>query len=410
MINARKAVLSIALLLICGVLAAAPFPAEPADSIRRIVVFRGSIPSSQQVAVAQASGGVVVRALPLINAVVIAVPKARAKAADLQLQSRPEVAWVDEDPKVNWLNASPQSLADIVWPDIHSVIKPFRGTGAARKLPWGIVRVNAPGAWSVTRGEGVKVCVIDTGIDYAHPDLEANIRGGWNAIERNDDFMDDNGHGSHVAGVIAAVDDGSGVVGVAPQASIYGVKVLDAAGGGNFDDVIAGMQWAVDNRMDVASMSLGTGRGNDSLKAAVEAMAKNGVVLVAAAGNAGPGENTVIFPGGYPGAVAIAASDSSDQIAYFSSRGDAVALAAPGVGIYSTFKNGGYKTLDGTSMATPHVSGLAALFISAKGVRGLDAVRAALIRAATPLKGVSGEPFSARWQGAGMADAAKLVR
>jgi subtilisin len=149
-------------------------------------------------------------------------------------------------------------------------------------------------------------------------------------------------------------------------------------------------------------MSLGASKGNDALKAAVEAMAKGGVALIAAAGNSG---SAVGFPAAYPGAIAVAAMDSNDKIASFSSRGPQVAVAAPGVDVKSTYMQGGYSTLSGTSMATPHVSGLAALAIAAKGISGEASVRAALRAAANPLAGAS-----ANEQGAGVPDAAKLVR
>ncbi|MBI5240303.1 MAG: S8 family peptidase [Elusimicrobia bacterium] len=403
----QKLLPPLAAMLFPGLLAAASI-APSSEPVRRIVVFRSGVAPAAQAAIAGASGRRIIRSLPMIDAVAVAVPETQLKAAEVELRSRPEVKRVDEDPRVNWL----KGLAEVQWPDVHAVLQPFAKAPRqtpVQKLPWGIERVKAPAAWSVTKGQGAKVCVIDTGIDYNHPNLKANIKGGWNAVAKNEDFLDDNGHGSHVTGTIAAAETGSGVVGVAPKASLYGVKVLDAEGSGTFDDVIAGMQWAVDNRMDVASMSLGASQGNESLKAAVEAMVKNGVVLVAAAGNEGPGEETVSYPGGYPGAIAVAASDPSDRVADFSSRGPAVALIAPGAGVYSTYMNGGYETLDGTSMATPHVSGLAALLISAKGVRGYEAVRAALVKAAAPLKDAAGKPFPAAWQGAGLVDAAELV-
>ncbi|OGR90063.1 MAG: hypothetical protein A2V88_08185 [Elusimicrobia bacterium RBG_16_66_12] len=262
--------------------------------------------------------------------------------------------------------------------------------------------MQAPAAWATTRGAGVKVVVIDTGIDRTHPELAPNIKGGWNALTKGEDFTDDNGHGSHVSGTIAAVDDKKGVVGVAPKADLYGVKVLDADGSGTFDDVIAGMQWAVDNKMEIASMSLGASQGNQALTDMVAAMTKAGVILIAAAGNSG---GSVGFPAACPGAIAIAASDSKDNLASFSSRGPAVAVIAPGVNVKSTYKNGGYDTLSGTSMATPHVSGLAALYVAThKGATPAQA-RAALAAASRKLPGIPDIG-----QGAGLPGAVELVK
>ena len=397
---------------VLGLLAAAAFCLSAAsfadaagnEPVRKIVVFDASVPAAERVRVAQASGGRVVRELPLINAVVVEAHPGVMHACEARLKQSPLVARVDEDPKINWLlgaaaaPALPAMPAIKFAPSREKTVEP----PTTREIPWGVSRVNAPAAWPKTRGQGVKVVVIDTGIDYDHPNLKANVKGGWNAITKKDDFKDDNGHGSHCSGTIAGVDGATGVVGVAPKVDLYGVKVLDADGSGTFDDVIAGMQWAVDHHMQVASMSLGASQGNDSLKAAVDAMVKGGVALIAAAGNSG---SDVGYPAAYPGAIAIAAMDSADKVAYFSSRGPQVALIAPGVDVRSTYKDGGYDTLSGTSMATPHVSGLAALAIAAKGVSGYEGVRAALVGAASPLKDVP-----ATQQGAGVVDAAKLVR
>jgi subtilisin family serine protease len=396
-----------------------------ADPIRRIVVFKSEVPQSDRVSIASASGGKVVRTLDLIDAVVIEVPDGQAHTSDAKLQSNPQVLRVDADPKINWLNAVTAPNADNVFPDIHSIITPFKSSGAARAaavkngagdapIPWGIKRVNAPGAWGKTQGAGVKVVVIDTGIDYNHADLKPIIKGGWNMITKTADFMDDHGHGTHCSGTIAGqgqVIAGTAIWGVAPKVDLYGVKVLDAQGSGTFDDVIAGMQWAVDNHMDVASMSLGASQGNDSLQAMVKAMADHGVALVAAAGNDGGdgSADTIGYPAHYDGAIAIAASDINDQIADFSSKGPVIAVTGPGVDVLSLAPGGGTATMSGTSMATPHNAGLAALAV-ASGAHGYAAVRAALIAAATPLVSSSGSAFPANFQGSGLVDAAKLAK
>ena len=396
----KAAAVLFAIAAACLTVVAVTSHAAGVEPVRKIVVFDGKVPMAERVRQASVTGARVIRELPLINAVVVESPApGQARVHVARLKSNPSIMRVDEDPKINWL-AGVAAAPSI--PAFNSVRARQTAPPQTREIPWGITRVNAPAAWSATRGEGVKVVVIDTGIDYDHPNLKANIKGGWNAITKKDDFKDDNGHGTHCSGTIAAVDGDSGVVGVAPKADLYGVKVLDENGSGTFDDVIAGMQWAVEHHMQVASMSLGASQGNESLKAAVDAMVKNGVALIAAAGNSG---RAVGYPAAYPGAIAVAAMDSSDKVAYFSSRGPEVALIAPGVDVKSTYMGGAYDTLSGTSMATPHVSGLAALAIAAKGVSGYDAVRAALVKAATPIAGVPAEQ-----QGAGVVDAAKLVR
>ena len=321
---------------------------------RRIGVVDPSPRPGPRIVRAEAAGGHVVRELPLINAVVIEHPS-QVAIAEAKLRALKEVKRVDLDPKINWLKMADARGVDFAVPSAAGILngiealrkRPAAGPApsappAGQETPWGIERVKAPAAWNTSRGQGVKVAVIDTGIDRTHPDLAGNIKGGWNAITKAGDFNDDNGHGSHVSGTIAGIDDDKGVVGVAPKADLYGVKVLDAEGSGTFDDVIAGMLWAVENKMEVASMSLGADQGNPALADAVEAMRKAGVILIAAAGNSG---GTVGYPAAYPGAIAIAASDSKDKLASFSSRGPTVAVIAPGVDVKSTYMGGGYDTL-----------------------------------------------------------------
>jgi subtilisin family serine protease len=225
----------------------------------------------------------------------------------------------------------------------------------AQPIPWGVDHVNAPSAWATSRGTGVKVAVVDTGIDTTHPDLAANIKGGVSFVTRVSSYKDDNGHGTHVAGIIAAINNTIGVVGVAPNAQLYSVKVLDRTGSGTVSSVIAGIDWSAKNGMQVISMSLGTNTDFQSLHDAVDRAYLQGVVVVAAAGNdyGGP----ISYPAAYDNVIAVTATDSNNKIASFSNIGPQAEIAAPGVNIYSTYKGGGYATLSGTSMSTPFVSG-----------------------------------------------------
>ncbi len=290
---------------------------------------------------------------------------------------------------------------------------------------WGINRVHAPAAWAACarekikacEGDFVKVAVIDTGIFAEHADLLGKVDGGYSALTKTEnprDYSDDNdetGHGTHVAGTIAAVRDNKGVVGVAPSARLYSVKVLDKTGNGNMSDVIDGLVWATKNRMDVVNMSLGAPEGSDALQRAVRTARGKSVVIVAAAGNSGA---ALSFPGAYDDVITVAASDSEDKVAPFSAHGpkasspdSGVDFIAPGVDIVSTRIYGGWFSLSGTSMACPHVAGLAAIAV-AQGYRGLngpDGVMAQLKKAASPLPNLSKE-----MQGAGMIDAGKLAR
>ena len=207
------------------------------------------------------------------------------------------------------------------------------------------------------------MAVIDTGIDNDHPDL--GVTGGVNFVRigrrvNPNAWDDDNGHGTHVAGIIAARDNDIGVVGVAPGASLYAVKVLNANGSGYYSDIIAGLQWCInsDAPIHVVNMSLGGTSDSPAMESACIAARDKKIFLVAAAGNSGGG---VIYPAAYESVIAVAATDKSDVRASWSCFGEEIDIAAPGVNIYSTYKGGGYTTMSGTSMASPHVAGTLAL-------------------------------------------------
>jgi subtilisin family serine protease len=273
-------------------------------------------------------------------------------------------------------------------------------------VPWGIQRVHAPAAWPQTQGAGVKIAVIDTGIDYTHPALQGKVDGGYSALTKTEnpkDYMDDNGHGTHVSGT-AAGSHIKGLVGAAPQARLYAVKVLDSDGSGNLSDVIDGIVWAAKNGMQVANLSLGAPTDSAAMHEAVQYATGMGVVIVAAAGNSG---GAVGFPGAYPEVVTVSASDADDKLAGFSSRGPEVKFIAPGVDVISARLGGGFVSFSGTSMATPHVAGLAALAVAQGwvGLGGPDGVLAQLKKAASPLPGLTAEQ-----QGSGLIDAGKLTR
>jgi subtilisin len=230
-------------------------------------------------------------------------------------------------------------------------------TVQAETVPAGINQVKAPLAWDATRGKGIKVAVLDTGIDFNHPDLATNYRGGVSFVPDETSPMDFNRHGSHCAGIIAAALNGVGVVGVAPAAYLYAVKVLSRGGSGNWSWLIAGLDWCMKNGIHIASMSLG-GTAPSAVQTMCDLAFARGVLLVAAAGNsAGPVEH----PARYASVIAVSAIDGANVLASFSCRGPEVELCAPGVQVLSTVPGGGYARLSGTSMACPHVAGAAAL-------------------------------------------------
>jgi subtilisin len=235
----------------------------------------------------------------------------------------------------------------------------------AETIPVGVAQIKAPLAWDCSRGKGVKVAVVDTGIDNTHPDLAANYKGGVSFVP-GETPMDGNSHGTHCAGTIAAAINGVGVVGVAPAASLYAVKVLANNGSGQWSWLIAGIDWCINNKMHILSMSLGGSSAPSALETMCNTAFSKGLLLVAAAGNFSgsplpPPAGNVSVPGKYKNVIAISAIDSSNVIAGFSCRGPEVELCAPGVNVLSTVPGGGYGTKSGTSMACPHVSGAAAV-------------------------------------------------
>nr|WP_232337189.1 S8 family serine peptidase [Lysinibacillus timonensis] len=227
---------------------------------------------------------------------------------------------------------------------------------------WGIQAVKAPTAWeSEFTGKGVKIAVLDTGI-APHNDLE--IAGGVSFTSYTPSYIDDNGHGTHVAGIIGAENNDIGVVGVAPDADVYAVKVLDRNGSGNLSDIIKGIDWAITNNMDIINLSLGTQVDSLALKQTVDKAYNKGILVVAAAGNDGNSEGigeTVDYPARYDSVIAVSATDSSNIRGAFSSTGAEVEVAGPGMKILSTFLSNQYAYMNGTSMAAPFVAGNLAL-------------------------------------------------
>lgn len=267
-------------------------------------------------------------------------------------------------------------------------------------IPTGISRIGS----AVSTGAGIGVAVIDTGIDLDHPDLIGNIAGNVSCVPRKSTGDDDNGHGSHVAGTIAAVNNDIGVIGVAPEADLYAVKVLDARGSGTWSSVICGIDWVTKNALayniKVANMSLGGGGssddncGNDNSDAfhkAICASRDAGVTYVVAAGNENDDAknhvpaayddavitvSALVDTNGQPGGDGSSTSyGADDTFATFSNFGSVVDLGAPGVAIKSTWKNGSYNTISGTSMASPHVAGAAVLYLESNPTASWTDVR-----------------------------------
>ncbi|MFC7045203.1 S8 family peptidase [Halobacteriaceae archaeon GCM10025711] len=268
---------------------------------------------------------------------------------ELEFESRSKVRYVEPESEMKLLGG------ETVQPESQSV-------------PWGIDRIGAAALHErgVT-GAGAHIAVIDSGIDSDHPDLLPNLGEGYAMVPCDEcdgeDWDDDHDHGTHVAGIAAAASNGEGVVGVAPDATLHAVKAVSADGHGDSSTIADGLRWVADQGYDVASMSIGSTSESEVLRDAVTYAYEKGVLVVAAAGNEEPDEHTVHYPAAFPEAIAVGAIDEEDDLADFSLTGEALELVAPGDDIQSTVIDG-YATYSGTSMATPHVSGAAALLVS----------------------------------------------
>jgi subtilisin family serine protease len=354
------------------------------------------VPGKSDVDFINSNGGIVKRRYKIINAISADVPE---ESIDTIAKS-PNVEYVENDEKVF----------------AHIPIGTCQEMQILKQtVPWGINRirsriVNAAG----NTGKGIKVGILDTGIDYNHEDLKGNYKGGYNFVDNNNDPMDDNGHGGHVAGTVAAEDNDIGVVGVAPQAYLYSVKVLAFDSTGVTSDIVSGLEWSVYNNMQVINMSLGSEDDSISVGRAIENTYNAGVLIVAAAGNdgnaIGRGDN-IDYPSRYSSVVSVGATNINDKRASFSSTGPSLELSAPGVDILSTL-NGGinkYGTLSGTSMASPHVTGVAVLIMANEPGITNARVRIRMQTTSENISNVTGGFSAKELYGYGLIDAVKSV-
>ena len=312
-------------------------------------------PGASERAIVERAGGTVRHSYTLVPAIAASVPESVIQG----LQNSPHVTSVELDGTVYAVDVELDNA-------------------------WGVKRV---GSGTVhdggNKGTGVKIGIIDSGVDYNHQDLNAVYAGGHDFVNNDTDPNDVYGHGTHVAGTACAEDNNSGVVGVTSECALYSLRVLNDSGSGSWSATIAAMEWAVANGLQVVNLSLGSSQDPGStVKAAFDNAEAEGLVIVAAGGNSGnpPGNgNNVIYPAKYASVIAVAATDKNDTRPSWSSTGEEIELAAPGVSVLSTwndadsphnpqpifFDGDWYKEGSGTSMASPHVAGVAALVIAA---------------------------------------------
>jgi serine protease len=343
----RWRVFGVAVALLAAAAAGAQTATGAAAGEKNVIVGFDAAPGANEVALVQGVGGRVTHRYKYIPAVAATIPEEQHST----LASTSGVAYVTDDDELYLLG------------------------GRRQTTDYGVAKIEAPAAWRLgARGEGVKVGIFDSGIDLQHPDLR--VAGGIDLLGDGHGLDDCNSHGTHVAGIVGARDNGKGTVGVAPEASLYAMRFFDCEGGGATKSrELQGLEWAIDNGMDVINMSFGccsiggavvTPLPDPAEEAMLNEAYERGIVLIAASGNSavppagGPGEPVVSYPAGYASVVAVGATDENDELAQFSSWGTDQELTAPGVSILSSVPVGTGQTT--------------ALTVDSDGARELDAI------------------------------------
>ncbi|MBY0595105.1 S8 family peptidase [Bacillus bingmayongensis] len=270
--------------------------------------------------------------------------------------------------------------SDVIEVEVDQTIKAH---GENNNIQTSITKQNSINIIPFT-GKGVSVAVLDTGIDTEHTDLK--IKDGISFIENHPDFDDDNGHGTHLAGIVAAQDNEVGMTGIAPNVDLYAVKVLDKYTNGKYSTVVKGIDWAIEHNINIVLMSLGGKKESTFFEEAMNKAYQKGILLISSAGNEGYKEgNTITYPAKYHSVIAVGALNKHDTRGFLSSRGDELELMAPGVDILSTWKDENYRLDSGTSMAAAHVAGVAALILEKNPYLINKKVREVMNKTAIPL-------------------------
>ncbi|UQZ34294.1 peptidase S8 [Paenibacillus sp. PK3_47] len=286
---------------------------------------------------------------------------------------------------------------------VHSLAGEMTGTAV---MPWGVKAIHAPQAWSKSTGVHVKIGVIDTGADYRHPDLRHSLASGVNLLNRGMLPFDDNGHGTHIAGTLAAAGGTRGMMGVAPRSLIYPVKAFDHNGSAYVSDIVLGIDWCVQNNIDIINMSFGMKTRSKALHEVVIKAYRAGIAIIASSGN--DGKRGGDYPARYPETIAVGAIDRRHRVAAFSNRGPYIDVYGPGEGVPSCWLREGYKEMSGTSMATSHVTGAAALLLALRPSLTPRELKLLLRRTALPVRLRKGQRRASL--GGGAADAMRLLR
>jgi minor extracellular protease Epr len=334
------------------------------ERTEKIVLFRDAVDKQ----VIETSGGTIIEEYKNIAAVKVYINEEKI----LSLKSNSEILLIEDEQRVE---------------------------KSGQIVEWGVTAIQSQKAWNNHyTGKNVKIAIMDSGIS-PHEDLK--IAGGKSFVSYTTSYKDDSGHGTHVAGIVGAQNNGLGIVGVAPNAKLYALKVLDKNGQGYLSDMISAIDWAISNKMDILNLSLGSLEPSYVLEKAMTKAYQSGMLIVAAGGNdgtsAGNGDN-VAYPAKYPAVIAVSAVDQNNVRGSFSATGNAIEYSAPGVQIVSTHLNNKYVSYSGTSMATAFVTGSLALLKEMYPDLSPSAIREQLKRNALDL----GAPGKDPWYGLGL--------
>lgn len=227
-------------------------------------------------------------------------------------------------------------------------------------IPWGVKDVINPKLMSKYTGKGIKIAILDSGIDFNHPDFGGNIQKGYNVLNPSALPIDDYGHGTLVAGIIAAQNNKFGIVGIAPEADVYPVKVLDGYGEGNINDIVKGIDWCINNKIQIINMSFAILDDKPMLSNSIKKAIDSNIIIIASANNSYGGE--VGYPASYDDIISVTAVDCNHKIAESAPVGK-IDFCSPGVNILTTNANDGYSLANGTSLSTAYITALTALIL-----------------------------------------------
>jgi len=308
---------------------------------KKIIIFKKDVSNQEKENILNKYNIVKEKDLSLINGIASNLTYSQVRA----ILQEEKIERIEHDTDVKSSAENPQSYTDSLKDE---------------NVTWGLDRVDALSSFLITKGENVNIAIMDTGIDLSHTDLKNNIKGGFNAINSKKSYDDDNGHGTMLAGIIAAEMNDSGVLGVAPKSNIYAIKVLGSNGLGSLSNIIKGLKWAIDNKMDVVNLSLSIETDSKALHEAIIKAVDANITIVASAGN--QFGKSVGYPANYKEVISVSAINSKNQIPIFCPKGK-IDIVAPGSDIYSTFRGSKYRVMSGTSLASAYVTGVVALLL-----------------------------------------------